>query len=62
MKIIEPLRCMWGLLLGRLSFLAPSRTFRRRFRRVGRNDPCPCRSGFKYKRCCLNRSRTGNKV
>ena len=19
---------------------------------VGRNDPCPCRSGLKYKRCC----------
>ncbi|MGC8669273.1 MAG: anaerobic sulfatase maturase [Chthonomonadales bacterium] len=22
-------------------------------RRVGRNDPCPCGSGLKYKRCCL---------
>jgi hypothetical protein len=21
--------------------------------RVGRNDPCPCRSGRKYKKCCL---------
>lgn len=21
-------------------------------RAVGRNDPCPCRSGLKYKRCC----------
>ncbi len=21
--------------------------------RVGRNDPCPCGSGRKYKRCCL---------
>lgn len=21
-------------------------------RRVGRNDPCPCGSGLKYKRCC----------
>jgi uncharacterized protein len=21
-------------------------------RKVGRNDPCPCRSGRKYKRCC----------
>lgn len=21
-------------------------------RRIGRNDPCPCRSGRKYKRCC----------
>ena len=24
--------------------------------RVGRNDPCPCGSGRKYKRCCLGRS------
>ena len=23
-------------------------------RRVGRNDPCPCGSGKKYKKCCLN--------
>ncbi|HXZ14480.1 MAG TPA: DUF1186 domain-containing protein [Roseiarcus sp.] len=23
------------------------------FREVGRNDPCPCGSGKKYKRCCL---------
>ena len=22
---------------------------------TGRNDPCPCGSGRKYKRCCLNR-------
>ncbi|MGH7163747.1 MAG: SEC-C metal-binding domain-containing protein, partial [Planctomycetota bacterium] len=22
--------------------------------RVGRNDPCPCGSGKKYKRCCMN--------
>jgi uncharacterized protein YecA (UPF0149 family) len=22
-------------------------------RPVGRNDPCPCGSGHKYKRCCL---------
>jgi len=22
---------------------------------VGRNDPCPCGSGLKYKKCCLDR-------
>ncbi len=22
--------------------------------KVGRNDPCPCGSGKKYKRCCMN--------
>lgn len=25
--------------------------------KVGRNDPCPCGSGKKYKRCCLERHR-----
>jgi hypothetical protein len=24
--------------------------------KVGRNDPCPCGSGNKYKKCCLNKS------
>jgi len=23
--------------------------------RIGRNDPCPCGSGKKYKKCCLGR-------
>ncbi|MCC5904895.1 MAG: SEC-C domain-containing protein [Balneolaceae bacterium] len=22
---------------------------------VGRNDPCPCGSGRKYKKCCLRK-------
>ncbi len=25
--------------------------------KVGRNDPCPCGSGKKYKRCCEGKSR-----
>ncbi len=25
--------------------------------KFGRNSPCPCGSGLKYKKCCLNRSR-----
>jgi hypothetical protein len=24
---------------------------------MGRNDPCPCGSGKKYKKCCLNKDR-----
>jgi uncharacterized protein YecA (UPF0149 family) len=24
-------------------------------RKVGRNDPCLCGSGKKYKKCCLNK-------
>jgi hypothetical protein len=27
---------------------------RNKTRKVGRNDPCPCGSGSKYKKCCLN--------
>lgn len=27
-------------------------------REAGRNDPCPCGSGRKFKACCLHRSRT----
>lgn len=23
--------------------------------RIGRNDPCPCGSGKKYKKCCLSK-------
>ena len=29
---------------------------RNRDKRVGRNDPCPCGSGKKYKQCCLRKS------
>ena len=29
-----------------------TRTPRQRTPKVGRNDPCPCGSGKKYKRCC----------
>ena len=34
---------------------APSTTRRRAVQRVGRNEPCPCGSGKKYKRCCATR-------
>ncbi|MFM9942071.1 MAG: SEC-C metal-binding domain-containing protein [Hyphomicrobiaceae bacterium] len=26
----------------------------RQLGKTGRNDPCPCGSGQKYKKCCLN--------
>lgn len=29
-------------------------TYRREGEKVGRNDPCPCGSGKKHKKCCLN--------
>ncbi|MDX1763377.1 MAG: SEC-C metal-binding domain-containing protein [bacterium] len=28
------------------------KTFRKAYRDVGRNDPCPCGSGKKFKKCC----------
>jgi HEAT repeat protein len=31
----------------------PARTFRRPDAKVGRNDPCPCGSGKKFKKCCM---------
>lgn len=24
-------------------------------KQIGRNEPCPCKSGKKYKKCCLNK-------
>lgn len=27
-------------------------TYRRSEPKIGRNDPCPCGSGKKYKKCC----------
>ena len=29
-------------------------TIRNAGMKIGRNDPCPCGSGKKYKKCCLN--------
>jgi len=31
---------------------ATPETFVRQERKVGRNEPCPCGSGKKYKQCC----------
>ena len=32
--------------------------YRRSEPKTGRNEPCPCGSGMKYKRCCLNKPQT----
>ena len=29
-------------------------TYIREEKKIGRNDPCPCGSGKKYKKCCMN--------
>ncbi len=33
-----------------------STTFVRSEKKIGRNDPCPCGSGKKYKKCCMNKA------
>ena len=30
-------------------------TFKRTEEKIGRNDPCPCGSGKKYKNCCMGK-------
>lgn len=34
----------------------PKRTVVREGQKIGRNDPCPCGSGKKYKNCCLDKT------
>jgi hypothetical protein len=36
-------------------YLTESEPYRNPFRGIGRNDPCPCGSGKKFKKCCLGR-------
>ncbi|MBM4270934.1 MAG: preprotein translocase subunit SecA [Deltaproteobacteria bacterium] len=38
--------------LSRGEDVASSKTVKREVKKVGRNDPCPCGSGKKYKKCC----------
>jgi|UPI0003727A22 hypothetical protein len=35
----------------------PKENYNKLSEKVGRNDPCPCGSGKKYKKCCLNSNR-----
>lgn len=34
----------------------------REFPKVGRNDPCPCGSGKKYKNCCMDSGKYDNLI
>jgi hypothetical protein len=36
-------------------FEAPAIPYTRPTEKIGRNDPCPCGSGKKYKRCCMTK-------
>lgn len=33
-------------------------TLSRKRPKIGRNEPCPCGSGQKYKKCCMNKKET----
>lgn len=35
-------------------------TFKKKAKKIGRNAPCPCGSGKKYKKCCLNKKDSQN--
>jgi len=37
----------------------PVRPVRRNPHTLGRNDPCPCQSGMKFKQCCKNKPQIG---
>ena len=38
-------------------YIRKTRPIVRDNKKIGRNDPCPCGSGKKYKDCCLNTGR-----
>ena len=46
---VQPKR--WETAPGRVPGIAPSRSLAPGAHKVGRNDPCPCGSGKKYKKC-----------
>ncbi len=37
-------------------YIEPPGTIFRQDAKIGRNDPCPCDSGKKYKKCCMNKT------
>ena len=46
-----PLRSKYKMITNR-DESGPVKPVKRDKEKVGRNDPCPCGSGKKYKRCC----------
>lgn len=44
-------------LLQMLANLSPQETYRREHKKIGANDPCPCGSGKKFKKCCRGSGR-----
>ena len=56
--LIAPLaHPIWPLILIFLTSLLTYLVFKtEKYEDVGRNDPCPCGSGKKYKKCCMTKS------
>jgi uncharacterized protein YecA (UPF0149 family) len=48
-----------GLAPGQAAAGGKPLTFRREQPKAGRNDPCPCGSGKKYKKCCMLKDQQG---
>ena len=48
---VRKLHAYW---MGKGAIAASSEPFVRSEQRVGRNDPCICGSGKKFKKCCLH--------
>lgn len=48
-NIVQSLHDFWAEQRSETPYMAT-----RRIQKTGRNDPCPCGSGKKYKKCCLN--------
>ena len=60
LRCVAALRSAWSFdpkmeaTVDRIARRRVTRVPQRATGKVGRNDPCPCGSGRKYKRCCLN--------
>lgn len=54
-QIVSPLFPTAGDLAGPAPRLMPQTAPIKAEPKVGRNDPCPCGSGKKYKKCCMNK-------
>lgn len=52
----QKLRALYANYLKENGLYIPQHTSRRSSEQVGRNDPCPCGSGKKFKQCCMNKA------
>ena len=49
---VENVVLVCGILVDLIEYVRSLRNTKKRFNRIGRNRPCPCDSGKKYKKCC----------